>query len=75
VGISKGKDTDSNIKRHFGSPTPEGYRKALRVMKQAEKFHRPILALVNTQALIPMLIQNIVVKERQLRNVYCKGCS
>lgn len=53
VGISKGKDTDSNIKRHFGSPTPEGYRKALRVMKQAEKFHRPILALVNTPGAYP----------------------
>ncbi|HBQ43802.1 MAG TPA: acetyl-CoA carboxylase carboxyl transferase subunit alpha [Lactobacillus acetotolerans] len=53
VGISKGKDTDSNIKRHFGSPTPEGYRKAIRVMKQAEKFHRPILALVNTPGAYP----------------------
>ncbi|PAK68700.1 acetyl-CoA carboxylase carboxyl transferase subunit alpha, partial [Staphylococcus haemolyticus] len=41
------------IARHFGSPTPEGYRKALRLMKQAEKFHRPILALVNTPGAWP----------------------
>lgn len=53
VGIQKGKDTDENIARHFGSPTPEGYRKALRLMKQAEKFHRPILSLVNTPGAWP----------------------
>lgn len=53
VGIRKGASTDENIKRHFGSPEPEGYRKALRLMKQAEKFHRPILALVNTPGAWP----------------------
>ncbi|AEB73910.1 carboxyltransferase subunit alpha [Lentilactobacillus buchneri] len=53
VGIQKGSDTDENIARHFGSPTPQGYRKALRLMKQAEKFHRPILALVNTPGAWP----------------------
>ncbi|KRL22221.1 carboxyltransferase subunit alpha [Lentilactobacillus kisonensis] len=53
VGIQKGRDTDENIDRHFGSPTPEGYRKALRLMKQAEKFRRPILALVNTPGAWP----------------------
>lgn len=53
VGIRKGTDTEENIKRHFGSPEPEGYRKALRLMKQAEKFHRPILALVNTPGAWP----------------------
>lgn len=53
VGIQKGADTDENIDRHFGSSTPQGYRKALRLMKQAEKFHRPILALVNTPGAWP----------------------
>lgn len=53
VGIRKGADTEENIKRHFGSPEPEGYRKALRLMQQAEKFHRPILALVNTPGAWP----------------------
>ncbi|GAY73199.1 carboxyltransferase subunit alpha [Lentilactobacillus kosonis] len=53
VGISKGDDTESNIDRHFGSPTPAGYEKALRAMEQAEKFNRPILALVNTPGAYP----------------------
>ncbi|HIW21905.1 MAG TPA: acetyl-CoA carboxylase carboxyltransferase subunit alpha [Candidatus Dorea intestinavium] len=44
----KGKDTKDNIKRNFGMPSPEGYRKALRLMKQAEKFKRPIICLVDT---------------------------
>lgn len=44
----KGKDTKDNIKRNFGMPSPEGYRKALRLMKQAEKFNRPIICLVDT---------------------------
>lgn len=45
---SKGKSTKENLERHFGMPSPEGYRKALRLMKQAEKFQRPVLCLVDT---------------------------
>ncbi|AND72062.1 MULTISPECIES: acetyl-CoA carboxylase carboxyl transferase subunit alpha [Enterococcus] len=48
IGIQKGRDLQENIRRNFGSPHPEGYRKALRLMKQAEKFHRPIITLINT---------------------------
>ncbi|WP_265458926.1 acetyl-CoA carboxylase carboxyl transferase subunit alpha [Enterococcus sp. HY326] len=48
VGIQKGKDLQDNIKRNFGAPNPEGYRKALRLMKQAEKFKRPVITLINT---------------------------
>ena len=44
----KGRTTKENIRRNFGMPSPEGYRKALRLMKQAEKFGRPILCLVDT---------------------------
>lgn len=44
----KGKTTRENIARGFGMPKPEGYRKALRLMKQAEKFHRPIFCIVDT---------------------------
>ena len=44
----KGKSTAENIARNFGMPEPEGYRKALRLMKQAEKFHRPIICFVDT---------------------------
>lgn len=48
IGIQKGRNISENIERNFGSPHPEGYRKALRLMKQAEKFNRPVITLVNT---------------------------
>lgn len=48
IGIQKGKTMEENIERNFGSPHPEGYRKALRLMKQAEKFHRPVINFINT---------------------------
>lgn len=48
IGHQKGRDVHENIKRNFGMPHPEGYRKALRLMKQAEKFNRPILCLIDT---------------------------
>ncbi len=48
IAQMKGKNTRENVKRNFGMPMPEGYRKALRLMKQAEKFHRPILCFVDT---------------------------
>lgn len=48
IGHQKGKDTKENIKRNFGMPHPEGYRKALRLMKQAEKFNRPIITFIDT---------------------------
>ena len=48
IGQQKGKTTKENIRRNFGMPSPEGYRKALRLMKQAEVFHRPIICFVDT---------------------------
>lgn len=48
IGIQKGRSTKENIGRNFGMPSPEGYRKALRLMKQAEKFHRPIITFIDT---------------------------
>lgn len=48
IGIQKGKTVKENIKRNFGSSGPAGYRKAQRLMRQAEKFQRPILTLINT---------------------------
>ena len=48
IGIEKGKNTEDRIAHNFGSAHPEGYRKALRLMKQAEKFHRPIVCFVDT---------------------------
>ncbi|OWZ84081.1 acetyl-CoA carboxylase carboxyltransferase subunit alpha [Natranaerobius trueperi] len=48
IGQQKGRDLQENIDRNFGMPNPEGYRKALRLMKQAEKFNRPIINFVDT---------------------------
>ncbi|MBQ9588921.1 MAG: acetyl-CoA carboxylase carboxyl transferase subunit alpha [Butyrivibrio sp.] len=48
IGVEKGKSLEQRIEHNFGSAQPEGYRKALRLMKQAEKFHRPILIFVDT---------------------------
>lgn len=48
IGIQKGRDLKENLQRNFGAPHPEGYRKALRLMKQAEKFQRPVITFINT---------------------------
>jgi acetyl-CoA carboxylase carboxyl transferase subunit alpha len=53
IGHQKGRDTKENIKRNFGMPRPEGYRKALRLMKLAEKFHMPVLTFVDTPGAYP----------------------
>ena len=53
VGIQKGKNLQDNLKRNFGQPHPEGYRKALRLMKQAEKFGRPVVTFINTAGAYP----------------------
>lgn len=47
--ISRGKDLEENLKCNFGSPNPEGYRKALRLMKAAEKFNRPVIMMIDTK--------------------------
>lgn len=48
IGVQKGHSIEENLSRSFGSPNPEGYRKQLRLMKQAEKFGRPVILFVNT---------------------------
>ena len=53
VGIQKGKSLQDNLNRNFGQPHPEGYRKALRLMKQAEKFSRPVVTFINTAGAYP----------------------
>ncbi len=55
IGHQKGRDTKSNLYRNFGMPNPEGYRKALRLMKLAEKFNVPIVTLVDTPGAFPGL--------------------
>lgn len=53
IGSQKGRDTKENLVRNFGLPHPEGYRKALRLMKQAEKFHRPIITFIDVVGAYP----------------------
>lgn len=53
VGHQKGKDTKDNIARNFGMPHPEGFRKALRIMQQANKFNRPIFTFIDTSGAYP----------------------
>lgn len=55
IGQQKGSSTEENIERNFGMPHPEGYRKSLRLMKQAEKFNRPILTIIDTPGAFPGL--------------------
>ncbi|MFP7486533.1 acetyl-CoA carboxylase carboxyl transferase subunit alpha [Priestia filamentosa] len=53
IGHQKGKTTKENLQHNFGMPHPEGYRKALRLMRQAHKFNRPIICLINTAGAYP----------------------
>jgi len=53
IGFQKGKDTEENIRRNFGLPHPEGYRKAMRVMELAERFSMPVLTFVDVQGAFP----------------------
>lgn len=53
IGVQKGNDAKECAYRNYGMPSPEGYRKALRLMKQAEKFHRPVVCFVNTAGAYP----------------------
>jgi len=55
IGQQKGRDTKENIKRNFAMPNPEGYRKALRVMKMAEKFKKPVMTFIDTPGAYPGL--------------------
>lgn len=67
IGQQKGKITKENMERNFGMPNPEGYRKALRLMKQAEKFQRPIITFIDTPGAYP----GIGAEERGQRRSYC----
>ncbi len=55
IGHQKGRDTKENLKRNFGMPHPEGYRKALRLMKLAAKFGAPVITLIDTPGAYPGL--------------------
>ena len=61
IGQQKGRNIKENVKCNFGMPNPEGYRKALRLMKQADKFNRPVICFVDTPGAYPIL--SIIIGE------------
>ncbi len=67
IAEQKGRTTKENIERNFGMPNPESYRKAIRFMKQAEKFNRPVITFVDTKGAYP----GIGAEERGQRRSYC----
>lgn len=67
IAQQKGRTTKENIERNFGMPNPESYRKAIRLMKQADKFNRPIITFVDTKGAYP----GIGAEERGQRRSYC----
>lgn len=68
IGEQKGKKAKENMERNFGMPNPEGYRKSIRLMKQAEKFNRPIITFIDTPGAYP----GIGAEERGQRRSDCK---
>ncbi len=71
IGHQKGRDTKEKIRRNFGMPRPEGYRKALRVMKLAEKFKKPVLTFIDTPGAFPGLeSEERGVSEAIARNLF-----
>jgi len=66
IGTQKGRDTKENILRNFGSAHPEGYRKAMRLMRLAEKFGLPIITLIDTAGAYPGIAEAIAVNLREM---------
>jgi acetyl-CoA carboxylase carboxyl transferase subunit alpha len=69
IGHQKGRDTKSNVYRNFGMSNPEGYRKALRLMKLAEKFNKPVITLLDTPGAYP----GLVAEERGLAEAIARN--
>ena len=71
IGTKKGKTLEENLRCNFGMPNPEGYRKALRLMRQAEKFRRPVLLFIDTSGAYPgMKAEEHGQGEAIARNLY-----
>ena len=68
IAEQKGRTTKENIERNFGMPNPESYRKAIRFMKQAEKFNRPVITFIDTKGAYP----GVGAEERGARASYCR---
>lgn len=73
IGHQKGRETKEKIRRNFGMPAPEGYRKALRLMEMAERFNMPIITFIDTRGLTRAWAQKNVVSQKRLRAT-CVKC-
>lgn len=69
IGQQKGRETKEKIRRNFGMPKPEGYRKALRLMQTAERFKMPIVTFIDTPELIRELVRKSGVRVKPLRAI------
>jgi acetyl-CoA carboxylase carboxyl transferase subunit alpha len=74
IGQQRGRDTKENLKRNFGMPHPEGYRKALRLMKLAEKFDAPVITLIDTPGRWPGSGRRSAARARRSRAT-CSRCA
>ncbi len=68
IAEQRGRSTKENIKRNFGMPNPEGYRKAIRMMDEAQKFGRPVITFIDTKGAYP----GVGAEERGQRRSNCK---
>lgn len=66
IGHQKGRETKEKIRRNFGMPAPEGYRKALRLMEMAERFKMPIITFIDTLAPIRALARKSAASRKRL---------
>lgn len=73
IGHQKGRETKEKIRRNFGMPAPEGYRKALRLMEMAERFNMPIITFIDTPGLTQAWVPKSAVSPK-LSPVTCVKC-
>jgi len=76
IGHQKGRDTKERVRRNYGMPKPEGYRKALRLMKMAERFRIPLVTLIDTPGAYPGLVRRSATRARRSRAISsrCPRC-
>lgn len=70
IGHQKGRDTKEKVTRNWGMPRPEGYRKALRLMRLAERFKMPVITFIDTPGAIPESVRRNAARVRPLRAIF-----
>ena len=72
IGHQKGRDTKERVRRNYGMPKPEGYRKALRLMRLAERFGLPLITLIDTQGAYPVWVLKSAGRVRRSHATYSR---